>query len=447
MEEKMKSKKQKQINRKKQFVNIINSTEYKNELSEMAKRIINRSKNAPNEATIESNFDCELFAFFRNTFNSLGFEYNPIKEKAVNTKRNILKGRADTAIASLIIEFKQPKTLSNKKKKEVAVNQIIEYMNSMSSETGENYLGFVTDGVMGCFVQYVDGSLNVENFYTIDWETLNRIIQCIVQVKLIALNSKNLVDGICHIPENDGIGFKIAFTLFSIISNNIHPKTEMLFNEWKQLFNLAHDDISKQQAIIDRKKSLEECFKYSFSDNDEQYKALYCLQTSYAIIVKAIAYKILSQARYNASLINFYDSMNMDSESLRKQLKDLEDGAIFIQYGITNLLEGDFFSWYTNSEQWNDELAQDISDLYELLSKYNDKPVINSLIKTQDFFKELYQAMIPSAVRHSLGEYYTKKWLATNVINEALVDFNGSELQNTWKALDKTVVRLIQGIA
>lgn len=425
------SKKKIQENRMKQYIAIINSTEYKEQLSEMAKRIVKASESAPNEATIESNFDCELFAFFRDKFHSLGFDYNPVKEKAIATTRNVLKGRADTAIASLIIEFKQPKTLSNEQQKEKAIDQISEYMVSINSDTEENIHGFVTDGVTGCFLQCIGGKIERENFYKIDYITLNRIVQCIVQVKLIALNAKNLVDGICHAPDNDGIGFQLAKTLFSIVSNNIHPKTKMLFDEWKQLFNLAHDDISKQQAIIDRRKSLESCFGSTFKDRDEEYIALYCLQTSYAIIVKAIAYKILSQVRYNKSLINFYDSMDLDSENMRKQLSDLEDGAIFIQYGITNLLEGDFFSWYTNSEQWNDELASDISMLYELLSRYNDKPIINSLVKSQDFFKELYQAMIPTAVRHSLGEYYTKKWLATNVVETAL-----SDLPSDWKALD-----------
>ncbi len=425
------SKKVIQENKMKQYFSIINSVEYREQLSEMAQRIVKLSETAPNEATIESNFDCELFAFFRDKFNSLGFEYNPIKEKTVKTTRNVLKGRADTAIASLIIEFKQPKTLSNGKQKSKAIEQISQYMLSMNYDTLENIYGFVTDGVSGCFLQCVDGVVNSEDFYKINFNTLDRIIQCIVQVKLIMLNAKNLVDGICNVPNNDGIGFKLAKTLFSIISTNIHPKTKMLFDEWKQLFNLAHDDISKQQAIIDRKNSLELCFNCSLKSSNEEYTALYCLQTSYAIIVKAIAYKVLSQVRYNRSLINFYDSMDLDSESMRKQLKDLEDGAVFIQYGITNLLEGDFFSWYTNPNQWNEELAGDISSLYELLSRYNDKPIINSSVKSQDFFKELYQAMIPNAVRHSLGEYYTKKWLATNVVETAIED-----LPIKWKALD-----------
>lgn len=105
------------------YLDIIKSDNYKNELNNMAKRIINKSRISPNEATIESNFECEFFAFFRNVFSDFGFEYNPIKEKTVDTSRNILKGRADTAIATLIIEFKQPKTLNSEQQKNKAIKQ------------------------------------------------------------------------------------------------------------------------------------------------------------------------------------------------------------------------------------------------------------------------------------------------------------------------------------
>ena len=35
--------------------------------------------------------------------------------------------------------------------------------------------------------------------------------------------------------------------------------------------------------------------------------------------------------------------MQMESEQLRVQFSRLENGAIFREYGMTNLLEGDFF--------------------------------------------------------------------------------------------------------
>lgn len=412
------------------YQEILNSSDYKMALEKMATRIRNKSKSAPNEATIEGYFDSELFAFFRERFSLLGFEYSPIKEKKVAT-RHTLRGRADTALTSLIIEFKQPSTLRNKVLKESAISQISEYMESLTSETNEVYQGFITDGVQGCFIRFSHGEIKAEHFYQLDGVILDQLIRYIIQVELIALNAKNLVAAICNPIDNDGLAFTIANTLYDTIESNIHPKTQMLYDEWRQLFNLAHDDISKQQAIIDRRKSLEFLFGRCFQQNDDEYKALFCIQTAYAIIVKSLAFKVISRIRYHQELVNLNNLIDYDSDTLRQQLEYFENGAIFREYGITNLLEGDFFSWYVNADQWNRSIADILKRLFLVLGRFSDTPTLTSANKCQDFFKELYQSMVPAAVRHSLGEYYTKKWLARNVIVEALPD-----LPNNWKAID-----------
>ena len=417
------------INIKERFQNIINSTDYKIAIASMSDRISNKSQVAPNEATVESYFEQELFSFFREKFGTLGFDYNPIKEK--NAARHTLRGRADSALSSLIIEFKQPSTLSSKKDKDSAIEQIGEYMKSLYDGEQRVLYGFITDGTKGCFVEYGDDKFEADKYYNLDGIMLDKLIRCIIQVELVALNANNLVSMICNPPENNGIAFKLAKTLYKTIEISIHPKSQMLYDEWRQLFNLAHDDVSKQQAIIDRRKSLEDIFRKDFSENDEEYKALFCIQTAYAIIVKLIAFKVISWIKYNKELLNFYDLTNYDSHPLRKLLEDLENGAIFKDYGINNLLEGDFFSWYTNAEQWNNEIANDIKQLSIVLSRFSDTPSLKSSKGCQDFFKALYQTMMPPAVRHSLGEYYTKKWLAKNTIMEIY-----PQLPNNWKALD-----------
>lgn len=414
------------------YVSIVKSKEYQQRLVEMANSIKNSSKIAPNEATIESRFDCELFAFFKEIFEPLGFIYNPIKEQAINTRRHISKGRADTAIASLVIEFKQPSTLSNRRSKDKAINQISDYLKGIQTEDDDILEGYVTNGIEGCFVTCYKGEIIVEEFLELSEYSLDRIIQNILSLKLIAFNASNLVESFCNPPLNDGVAFQLVKTLFSALENNCQPKTKMLFMEWKQLFNLAHDDISKQQAIIDRKKSLEILLDYKFTNRDDEYLALYALQTAYAIIIKTIAFKVISQVRFNASLISFGESINQESDALRMQFSKLEDGAIFREYGMANLLEGDFFSWYCAELQWTEKISECIKRIFEILSRYSDKAVLNSATKSQDFFKKLYEAMVPAAVRHSLGEYYTKKWLAQNVVEESVDLVN----KKGWKGLD-----------
>lgn len=114
--------------KKKQYTAIIKSEEYKNLLRHMSRRIVAHSKSAPNEATIENYFDCELFVFFRELFEPLGFEYNPVKEAAISTKRHVSKGRADTILGACVIEFKQPSTLATDKLQKKAIAQITNYI-------------------------------------------------------------------------------------------------------------------------------------------------------------------------------------------------------------------------------------------------------------------------------------------------------------------------------
>lgn len=416
--------------RNKQYNAIINSDEYKILLTEMSKRIIEKSEEAQNEATIENYFDCELFAFFRNIFAPLGFNYNPQKEVSITTKRHITKGRADSVIGCLIIEFKQPSTLSNKTQQEKAIEQICDYMNGITIDT--KLIGYITDGTKGCFVYNENRSITTSGFSNLNQVHLDIIIQSIIKLRLTALNSKNLLQNFCNPPKNNGIAFSLVQELYKNLTNNMIPKTKMLFEEWKELFNLSHDDVSKQQAIIDRRKSLESLLNIEFRNVDEEYIALYALQTAYAIIVKIIAYRIISIVRYKQSFINFSSLSTLDSNALRLQLSSLEEGEIFRKYGILNLLEGDFFAWYVSEKQWNNKIANCLSEIFKILTLYTNNAILNEKNKSLDFFKELYQGMIPAAVRHSLGEYYTKHWLAEHVINGAISMIKTKK----WKGLD-----------
>lgn len=262
--------------------------------------------------------------------------------------------------------------------------QISDYLEGLKLET--SLIGFVTDGIKGCFVTYNAGKLTAEEFQPLSFDHLDRLIKNIIGLKLTALTSHNLAESFCNPPYDNGMAFALAKELHKNLADKMSSKTRMLFNEWKELFNLPHDDISKQQAIIDRGKSLERLLNISFNEIDEEYMALFALQTAYVIIIKMVAYRIVSIVKYNSSLISFESLIDADSDALRQQLVSLEEGAIFRSYGMTNLLEGDFFSWYSDAEQWGPRIADLIVGILKILSIYSDKPVLNIEKKSTDFF-------------------------------------------------------------
>jgi type I restriction-modification system DNA methylase subunit len=107
----------------------------------------------------------------------------------------------------------------------------------------------------------------------------------------------------------------------------------------------------------------------------------------------------------------------------------LEDGELFRSLGILNLLEGDFFSWYSDKRQWTRPLADAVKSILEILARYEEAQNIFRSEDAPDLFRELYQSAVPREVRSSFGEVHTPFWLAEHVLGAA-------EPTGRWRALD-----------
>ncbi|GFO73710.1 hypothetical protein BJAS_P4694 [Bathymodiolus japonicus methanotrophic gill symbiont] len=411
---------------------IINDKEFLHSLNELAKKINKTSDKAKNEAEVVSAFDVNFVPFVKDL---LDIDFTPNKEESIDTVkyqsegRKNKKGRIDSRIGSVIIEFKHKSKFKNKVDIDSATDQTLGYLHALNRDEPGQYVGIVTDGLNRKILMNNQGEVTISSLEKFNGDILQKICSLFFLMEKKALSPENLAYDFCN-PE-DSISNSLISSLLNTIENSITGKTQMLFNEWKGLFKLAHDDKSKQTAIIERKKSLESVCAHPLKTNDEEYKVLYALQTSYAIIIKIIAFKVISNA-YRGENKEFSSLINYDSEASRLHLSDLEDGAIFRDYGIGNLLEGDFFSWYCASEQWNDGVFEQVKKVINVLTEYEDRDLFNEGCQVNDLFKDLYMGIIPDKVRHSLGEFYTPPWLADNLITEA------SKLSNTlnWTSLD-----------
>lgn len=309
--------------------------------------------------------------------------------------------------------------------------QLISYLNGLATKNNLDYYGIVTDGTQCKFINIENGLINEGVFEKLSSKHLDSIIKDIVLLDKVALTPENLVKDFCN--SGNSLSKKLTLCLFNTLKNEATGRSLMLFNEWKELFRLAHDDNSKQKVIEERKHSLEEIIGIKIKNNDEEYLALYAIQTTYAIIVKIIAYKVISKIRFNKSLIDFNKLSESDFETLRHQMNSLEEGAIFRSLGIGNLLEGDFFAWYCSSNQWNVEIGKLIQQVFQVLTQYEDKAIFQKGENVQDLFRDLFMKIIPDKVRHSLGEFYTPSWLADNLVKESI---KLSTIKKDWTALD-----------
>lgn len=408
---------------------VINTKDFESALDNIASEIRISAKNALNEATMATNFELKLYAFLKN---DLGIDFEPSKEESIDTKRHIKKGRIDSRIGLLVIEYKHHSKLNSLAQQKKATEQLKNYISSMNSDVKQMSVGVITDGISIKFISKISSETESETiFQKLSGKHLVEMVKGIVSSDKKALTPKNLVLSFC---SENGVAGKLSKILFNAIENNATGKTRMLFTEWQALFRLAHDDESKQKAIEERRTALSKALDINIAqgDNITEYKALYSIQTTFAIIVKSIAYKTLIEIRGDACSYGFKELATSPSSTLRTHLENLESGAIFRSEGFGNLLEGDFFAWYCSDEQWDADIAECVRRIFEVLSEYENQTVFNSE-QIQDLFKELYQGVIPEKVRHSLGEFYTPSWLADHTISEALQYCSN---KNEWRAID-----------
>ena len=160
-----------------------------------------------------------------------------------------------------------------------------------------------------------------------------------------------------------------------------------------------------------------------------EYQAIFALHTAYAIILKFIAFRVVSDVKFGTPLQDFKSLATANRTSLQAFCAALEDGELFRQIGILNLLEGDFFSWYADQQQWNDEISDAITEVVRILARYEDSKSVFDDAKAVDLFRNLYEEAVPQTVRASFGEFYTPFWLAEHVIE-------ASKPETGWTALD-----------
>ncbi|PCF56823.1 hypothetical protein B5C08_01955 [Staphylococcus delphini] len=407
---------------------IFQSEEYKQLLKELTNDILNLSKEAENEATVVSNFELVLYNFINSI---LGMRLYPEKERKVETIRHVSKGRIDSKLGAMVIEYKHFSNLQTLSQKEKASDQLSDYLQGLKNENNSNYYGIITDGIKVKFVRLENDQLIYEPYVDLSYKEIDRIIKSIVLMQQKALTSQNLVNDFYSSPE-DSIAIDLVHDLYKSL-NQPTLKTTKLFEEWRELFRLAHDDKSKQQAIEDRRRSLSEIIGHKVTTNQDEYQILFSLQTSYAIIIKLLAFNVLSKIKFNTNLLDYDSLVEAQSSPLRSKIHEIEEGGIFRDLGMLNIFEGDFFSWYAEEEQWNEEIAHNIKKIFQTLNIYEDKSLFPEGNDIEDLFKELYMKLIPEKVRHSLGEFYTPNWLSDNVVSESLEFVNH---KNEWTGLD-----------
>ena len=169
------------------------------------------------------------------------------------------------------------------------------------------------------------------------------------------------------------------------------------YERWAKLlseaFHLDALDAAKPSRALSR--------LYDVKDGDVK-KLLFAVHTYYAMAIKCVLRWALEERR---------------DDSLQAYFAALESSDFWHAQGLNNFLVDDAFSWYL--DVWDSDLEEALRVLHEGVTEHT-RDFTGRL--RGDHFKDLYQSLVPPAVRHALGEYYTPRWLVEMTLDEVGFD-------------------------
>jgi len=333
----------------------------------------------------------------------------------VREEYTLVNGRADAVYNRLIIEYEAPRSLRQNnsfRANQHAISQLKGYIEGLSRREHhrpERLAGVAFDGSYFIFVRakggvwYIDPPLKVDEYST------ERFLKLLFSLSSeLALIPENLVR---DFGENTVVSRKVVSSLFKALTSTDNPKVKTLFEQWSLQFSEVCDYEEASKLRV-------ESFARKFGIIQKPLKPFhffFCLHTYYATFIKLLALQVVQYYAMPRLGTDLKQATTFKREELREYLKRIEDGGIFKELGISNFIEGDFFSWYL--DVWNEEICQSLKTLISTLANYSLVTLDVDPDTTRDLLKKLYQQLMPKELRHNLGEYYTPDWLAERLLN------------------------------
>jgi len=379
---------------------------------EFAQQLRERALQSANEEELRISF-VEIFnPIFRKWEINISYERGAPKFIASGIRKDALYG-------SVIIEFKAPGKLKNKREFEKAKEQVKKYIMSEASDPSNygKYFGVVLDGINIAFIRFRRGQWDEDKEpLEVNAQTILKLLEVIRGLRRKPLDASLLLE---DFGPKSLISKRIILALYKALINSKSPRTQTLFEDWKRVFS---------QVCAYSKEKLEGLIDYYGLKNHEIIdveKLTFALHTYYTILMKLLTSEVITL--FADSLIGSYlkrleEAYLKNKEEMLRELKEIEEGGIFASLGIKNFLEADYFAWYL--DEWNEEIARLIYEIVKKLLDYEPATIELSPERVKDLFKRLYQNLVPRDIRHKLGEYFTPDWLAELVLDEVGYDGN-----------------------
>ena len=361
----------------------------------------------------EENFRQKYAILLDNLFKTLGID----GDINIENEFTVLEGRIDSLYGNFIIEYKYPTRISssNTASNIKYIEQVQRQINGFQRKTGISFnkiMGVVFDGYYIIYVrkQGDDWSISTPQEMTVDSYEL-------FLMRLLSVNSNGKALLVDNLIKDFGYSSEQSRQAISILYNKLENnkgmnKTKILFEQWQTLYSEVCGYSFETRDL--KIKGLKEQYLLQTEVINYSY-LIFSIQTYFSLLIKVLSLNILTYLK-DSTLTEKISFHAGDLKKLRNDFKDIEEGGTFRRLGISNFLEGDFFSWYLYS--WDDEIANLLQVLVETFEKYDYSIVVLERDVAKDLLKNLYYELLPSVLRRNLGEFYTPDWLAEFLIED-----------------------------
>lgn len=402
-------------------------------LFNLADNLVSDTENLLSHAKTEEDLKIGFEKLLEPILKKLGVTPSPQFERSIYNA-----GRADALHGQVVIEYEKPRSFKSKAALEHARDQLIGYIQGLSESQRETlflfeakFIGVGFDGDTIFFVRYKGDKrrakieLETEDFlisgpFEFNASAAQTLLTHLRALDRLPLTAENLADKFG--PKGQLAPKAVAAFANSLEHWGDQAKVRTYFNEWSRLFGIVYGE--RFGGHLEKEtKALETLYKVG-KETDFQ-ELLFAVHTYFAFLMKLIAAELLTlkETSFHSSLAS--ELTHISEDELKEKLEYIEGGGIYIQRGITNFLEGDFFRWYLDG--WSPRLREALQDITRALSEFEPRTGSLNPAATRDLLKKLYQYLVPQEVRHSLGEYYTPDWLAEFLLNE--VGYKGDTLK------------------
>ena len=330
-------------------------------------------------------------------------------------RRTVVSGlRSDALYGNVILEYEHPDAFKTRAGFDRAVEQLKVYIAEEAERARlplNRFFGVALDGFKIGFVRFSVRlkDWDVEKPVAVNRYSVLKLLEAIRGLARKPLDADLMIKDL-------GPGSRVAKDTVNVFYRRImdakNGRSRMLFDDWRRVF-------SQVCAYSPEKiKGLETV--YGIGKDKVDYEALlFAVHTYYALVMKLLAAEVavLFGGFFLKSYTKKLESAYLKSADLLwDELRELEEGGIFVNLGIENFLEADYFAWYL--DEWDGEVADAVVGVVKKLSEYEPGTAELEPDVIRDLFKRLYQNLVPKKIRHDLGEYYTPDWLAELLLNE-----------------------------